>query len=417
MGTYRICGGTPLRGALRIHGAKNSVLPILAATLATGQTSVLHNCPEISDVEVAAKILRSLGCRVSRAGESLTVDASSADSCRIPTELMQKMRAGVLFLGALLSRFGEAEVSLPGGCRLGKRPIDLHLSGLARLGAQVHFEEERIVCTAKKLQGATIALAYPSVGATENLLLAALGCAGETVLCNAAREPEIADLAGFLRACGAKITTDGGSVWRVKGGEKLRGAEYRIMPDRMEAATYLFAAAATRGELTLLEAEETHLGAVLELLRRCGCEIRAAEKQISLRCERLIAPGAVKTAPYDGFPTDAQAPAMAALATAAGVTVFEETVFSSRFAHTRALCAMGADIRVGTRCAVVRGVEQLHGARVEATDLRGGAAAVIAALSAQGESIVEQTEHILRGYADFVPMLQSCGAKITTEEG
>lgn len=417
MGTYRILGGTPLRGELCIHGAKNSVLPILAATLATGQTSQLHGCPDISDVSVAVEILRQLGCRVTRNGECLTVDSSAADSCRIPSELMHKMRAAVLFLGALLVRFGEAELSLPGGCPLGQRPIDLHLSGLERLGVQVRMEDERIFCTAAKLRGATIALPFPSVGATENLLIAALGCEGETVLCNAAREPEIEDLARFLRACGACVCSDGGSVLRIIGRRALHSAQYCVMPDRMEAATYLFAAAATRGAVLLRNAEAGHLGAVLDVLRRAGCEVWTDSDGIFLRCSRLCSPGALRTAPYDGFPTDAQAPAMAAFATAQGVTLFEETIFSSRFAHTRALCAMGADIHVGSRCAVVRGVEKLHGARVEATDLRGGAASVIAALSAEGESTVEKTEHILRGYAEFVPMLRSCGAQITPGEG
>ncbi len=417
MGTYRIIGGRPLCGELTLHGAKNSVLPILAATLAVGQTCVLHRCPDISDVNVAIAILRRLGCRVTREKEdTLVIDTSCAHGCAIAPELMQQMRAAVIFLGALLTRFGEAELSLPGGCRLGERPIDLHLRGLQFLGARIEQRGERFYCCAHSLHGGTFALPFPSVGATENLLLAALSCEGELVLCNAAREPEITDLMRFLRACGAELSGDDGSVLCVRGGAKLHGAEYTVMPDRMEAATYLLAAAATRGEIMLRDGEPGHLRAVLDALRRCGCTLREETSLLGLSCERLDAAGAVRTAPYDGFPTDAQAPMMAAMCTAEGVSVFEENIFSARFAHVPALQAMGADICAGTRCAVVRGVPRLHGARVAATDLRGGAAMVIAALSAEGESLVEETRHTERGYADFAASLRRCGAAITCEE-
>ncbi len=417
MGTYRIIGGRPLCGELTLHGAKNSVLPILAATLAVGQTCVLHRCPDISDVNVAIAILRGLGCRVTREREdTLVVDTSCAHSCGIAPELMQQMRAAVIFLGALLARFGEAELSLPGGCRLGERPIDLHLRGLRFLGARIEQQGERFRCRAPLLRGGTFALPFPSVGATENLLLASLACEGEFVLCNAAREPEITDLMRFLRACGAELSGDDGSVLCVHGGTKLHGAEYTVMPDRMEAATYLLAAAATRGRILLRDGEPGHLRAVLDTLRRCGCTLREERSLMELSCKKLGAAGAVRTAPYDGFPTDAQAPMMAAMCTAEGVSVFEENIFSARFAHVPALQAMGADICAGTRCAVVRGVPRLYGAHVTATDLRGAAAMVIAALSAEGESLVEETRHTERGYADFAAYLRRCGAAITCEE-
>ncbi len=412
MGAYQITGGRPLHGVVTIHGAKNSILPILAATLVTKSRCILHNCPDISDLENALAILRCLGCKTERNGQTIEVDTYPANCTEIPVCLMQKMRAAVIFLGALLARFSEAKLSQPGGCVLGARPIDLHLRGLEHMGAACRFEDEELICTAKKLCGCTIALPFPSVGATENLLLAALACEGEVILCNAAKEPEISDLIGFLRACGAEISGDGASVLRIRGGRPLHGTTYTIMPDRMEAATYLSACAATRGELTLRQLCPAHLTAVTEVLRRGGCEIEESGQEMRLRCDRFSAVSPIRTAPYDGFPTDAQAPVMAAMATAEGVSVFEETIFSDRFRHVPALCAMGAQICATQRHAVVCGVPRLTGAQVAATDLRGGAAMVIAALCAEGESVITQTEHIERGYADFVSVLQSCGAEI-----
>lgn len=415
MGTYRIVGGRPLHGHVPIHGAKNSVLPILAATLVTGGVCELHNCPEISDVDDALELLRCLGCGAERTGTRIRVDASEAAPAELPAALVKRMRAAVLFLGAMLTRFSCAALCHPGGCPLGRRPIDLHLRGLRLMGAECQYDGDALCCTAAALQGCTLALPFPSVGATENLLLAALGCAGEVVLCNAAREPEIADLIGFLRACGAEIVGDGTSVLRVRGKRPLHGAAYRVMPDRMEAATYLAAAAATRGELRLLDARPEHLTAVLHVLHRSGCKIETQDRTLMLACRSLTAAGPIVTAPYDGFPTDAQAPVMAAMATAAGDSAFEETVFPDRFGHVPALCAMGAKITAVGRYALVHGVPRLHGADVAATDLRGGAAMVIAALSAQGESRVAATEHMERGYTAFAPALCGCGAEITLE--
>ncbi|MGN1306448.1 MAG: UDP-N-acetylglucosamine 1-carboxyvinyltransferase [Faecousia sp.] len=416
MGAYQIIGGRPLRGVIPIHGAKNSMLPILAATLVSRGTCVLHNCPQISDADAALSILQSLGCQAKREGDTLIVDTYAADGTEIPAALMQKMRAAVIFLGALLARFGRARLSHPGGCRLGERPIDLHLMGLQMLGASCVYEDEELLCTAHKPEAATIALPFPSVGATENLLLAALPCEGETVLCNAAREPEIGDLIGFLASCGAEIEGAGTSVLRIHGGRPLHGAEYTIMPDRMEAATYLCTAAATRGELTLTQAEPHHLCAVTDILLRGGCEIRQFARELTLRCDELRAVSPIRTAPYPAFPTDAQAPVMAAMATAEGISIFEETVFSDRFRHVPALRQMGAKITAAKRCAVVEGVPLLHGANVEATDLRGGAAMVIAALAAQGESVITKTEHTERGYAELVSSLCACGAEISLTE-
>lgn len=416
MGSYQIVGGRPLSGTVRIHGAKNSALPILAATLVTKGTCRIENCPNISDVDTAIDILRHLGCGVSRSATCVTVDTYSASGWKIPPERMEKMRAAVIFLGALLTRFGRAEISQPGGCPLGKRPIDLHLRGLEHMGVCCRQENGSLVCLAGELSASTFALPFPSVGATENLLLAALSVPGETVFCNCAKEPEIGDLIGFLRACGADISGDGSSVLRIRGGKTLHGADYRVMPDRMEAVTYLAAAAATRGDLRLTEVCPAHFLPVIRALLHSGCQICAQEREIRLSCRSLQGGGAIRTAPYDGFPTDAQAPFMAAMATAEGVTVFEENMFENRFCHVPALRAMGAEIQTAGSHAVVRGTRFLHGAHVAATDLRGGAAMVIAALHAKGQSEITQTEHIHRGYEAFAQTLRACGAEITAKE-
>lgn len=416
MGAYQISGGRPLCGVIPIHGAKNSMLPILAATLVSGGECVLHNCPCISDADAALSILQSLGCKTRREGQTLIVDTYPACKTEISAALMRKMRAAVIFLGALLARFGHARLSHPGGCCLGERPIDLHLLGLRLMGAVCEYEGEELACTAQRLKGATIALPFPSVGATENLLLSALACEGETVLCNVAREPEISDLIGFLTACGADIHGVGTSVLRICGGKPLHGAEYTVMPDRMEAATYLCAAAATRGELTLTGMCPGHLLAVTDVLRRGGCHIKETKHEIFLRCDELRAVSPIRTAPYPAFPTDAQAPVMAAMATARGVSIFEEAIFSDRFRHVPALQSMGARITATKSCAVVEGVSALRGANVAATDLRGGAAMVIAALAAQGESLVMNTEHTERGYAELAQSLRACGAQISLTE-
>ena len=419
MEAYHISGGTPLRGTVQIQGAKNSVLPILAATLTVGQPCVLENCPDISDVDTAIEILRHLGCHVRRENTTLLIDSSGADGFAIPYGLMRKMRAAVMFLGALSARFGKAELYLPGGCPLGARPIDLHLRGLRHMGAEITQEGERIFCEAEHLQGCTIALPIPSVGATENLILAAIAAKGTVTVCNAAREPEIGDLIGFLRACGAEISGDGTSVLHITGGRKLHGAHYRVMPDRIVAATYLAAAAATGGEICLERVRPEHLQAVTAVLQRAGCDIVTQEDRIQLHAGKLSGTGVIRTAPYDGFPTDAQAPVMAVLALADGLTIFDETVFENRFQHVPALTAMGANIQVTKRYAIVQGVRELHGRQMEATDLRGGAALVIAALAAHGESVITKIEHIERGYADLIPLLRSCGARIerSTNDG
>jgi len=419
MSQLLIRGGRPLRGEVTIQGAKNSVLPILAATLLTGGQVRLQNCPRLRDVDASIRILRALGCSAEWEGDCLLVDAAVLNSCSISDILMREMRSSAIFLGAILARCGQAELSYPGGCELGPRPIDLHLSGLRKLGAEIDEAGGLLRCAAKRLVGQEIVLSLPSVGATENLMLAGCGAEGVTVISNAAREPEIVDLQEFLKACGAEVCGAGTSTGTVRGGRPLHGCTYAIMPDRIVAATYLGAIASAGGEGFLRNAREEHLSTVTAVLRGAGCEIRVEEAGIACCCrERLRAVRPVRTAPYPGFPTDAQAVLMAALLCSRGATVFEEHIFENRYRHVDELIRMGADIRVSGRVAVVSGVEALHGAAVRCTDLRGGAALCVAALAAEGETSVSEIEHIDRGYACMeqdLGMLQADIRRVETE--
>ena len=415
MSYYEIQGGRPLEGRLRVQGAKNSVLPILAAALMAPGESVIENCPHLSDVSVTLDILRLLGCRAEREGDRVTVDASALGRCAIPESLMREMRSSVIFLGALLARLGQAELSYPGGCQLGPRPIDLHLAALRTLGAEILEDQGCLCCrrTRTGMRGREICLSIPSVGATENAMLAACGCQGTTTIVGAAREPEIVDLQNFLRAMGARVEGAGGGTITVEGGAPLHPARYRVMGDRMAAATYLCAAAAATGEVELTGADPGNLTAVLACLERAGCEIHRGQDWMALRCRGLlrgIPP--VRTAPYPGFPTDAQAVLMAALAGGEGSTMFVENMFESRYGHVDELRRMGAEIQIDGRVALVTGVGKLRGAALRGTDLRGAAALAVAALGAEGVSTLSQLHHIKRGYEQFVPNLRSLGAEI-----
>lgn len=417
MSVFRIEGGHRLAGSVEIQGAKNSVLPLLAATLLVPGECVLHNCPHISDVDHTLAILHHLGCRVERVGNTVTVDATVPTQWDVPDDLMGEMRSSVVFLGPILGRMGRAELSYPGGCELGPRPIDLHLSALRTLGAEIREEGGRLLCGGR-LRGGEITLALPSVGATENTMLAALTADGTTVIHNAAREPEIVDLQNFLLTLGADVRGAGTSVITVAGGRPLHGGEYTVMADRIVAATYLSAVAAAGGEGELTGVDWRDLSTVTAVLSEAGCHIRSDPNTIFLKApQRLRAVRPIRTAPYPGFPTDAQAVVMAALCGAEGATLFVENMFSGRYRHVDELCRMGADIRTEGRVAVVCGVPGLHGAPVRSTDLRGGAALCVAALGAAGESLVSGLEHIDRGYADLAGDLGKLGAKITREPG
>lgn len=410
-------GGRRLSGDLTVQGAKNSVLPILAACILSGDVCVLQRCPHLEDVDTSIDILRHLGCAVRWNGPDLEVDSSTLTRWDIPDRLMRRMRSSVVFLGPILARCGQAELSYPGGCAIGARPIDLHLSALRTLGACIREEGGSLNCTAPGLSGAEIVLSLPSVGATENAMLAAVGASGVTTISNAAREPEIVDLQEFLNACGADVSGAGSSTVVIRGGRKLHGCRYRCMSDRIVAATYLCAVCAAGGDVFLRRAREAHLATVTASLRQAGCAITSDSAGIACRCmgrPRAVRP--VRTAPYPGFPTDAQAILMAALVRSTGTTVFEENIFENRYRHVDELVRMGADIRVSGRTAVVTGVEHLSGAAVRCTDLRGGAALCVAALAAEGQTRLFETGHIDRGYEDIVRDLTALGARISRTE-
>jgi len=409
-----ITGGRRLAGELKVQGAKNSILPILAATVLNGGESVIHNCPRLSDVEAGCRILRHLGCRAQWQGDNtLAVDTAGMNRCDIPEELMRAMRSSIIFLGAILSRCGEAVVSCPGGCELGPRPIDLHLRALKKLGVEISEEKGDLHCRCGKMKAAELVFGIPSVGATENAILAACGAEGTTLILNAAREPEIVDLQVFLNAMGARVRGAGTSTVTVEGGGRLCDCSHRVMPDRIVSATYLCAAAGCGGDVLLKDCDYRHVSSVLSLLEEAGCRVKSESSRV-----RLISSGAlsavrpVHTAPYPGFPTDAQAVLMAALLRSRGVTVFVENIFKNRYRHVDELCRMGAEISLAGKAAVVYGVGSLCGAPVRCTDLRGGAALAVAALQAEGESVIAELQHIDRGYEDIARDLTILGARV-----
>ncbi len=410
-----ISGGIRLDGKTRLQGSKNSSLPILAACAAVNGISVIHNCPRITDVDIAVAILERLGCRVSREGGTVTVDSGDINCSAIPEELMSEMRSSIIFLGALLARFGRGSATLPGGCEIGLRPIDMHIAAFRSMGVVIEESGGSMECTAPNgLAPCRISLSFPSVGATENIMLASLAAKGETVITNAAREPEIKDLADFLNECGAKIIGAGQSVIRIYGGRRLTGAEHRVIPDRIVASTYMACAAVTGGRAVVTEVEREHLAPVIPVFELCGCKIDFTNGEMSVtapkRAERIKY---LRTMPYPGFPTDSQALVTAVAATARGTSIISERVFENRFRHVPELIKMGADIRVEDSCvAVVEGVPSLHGAKVTASDLRGGSALIAAALGARGESVIDGVRHVLRGCEDVCGNLSRLGADI-----
>jgi len=411
MAKYKIEGGKRLSGELAVHGAKNAVLPILAGTLLTGN-SVLHNCPDLTDVTAACNILEYLGCSAKREGDCAVISSDSLCCCEIPDNLMREMRSSVVFLGAVIARCGKARVSLPGGCELGPRPIDLHLSSLEKLGVEIQEDHGYLNCTVPDdLHGATISLPFPSVGATENIMLAACTAKGETIIYNAAREPEIVDLANFLCSAGANITIkDNGTIY-ITGVAQLDEVEYSVIPDRIAAATYLCCAAITGGDVLLRNVVPEHLTAVFPILEEAGCMIKLGHNMIYLTSPLRPKPlHMVRTMPYPGFPTDAQSPLMALSCIASGTSIYVENIFESRYKQASELARMGAKIKVEGRVAVVEGVPSLHSATVMCTDLRGGAALCTAALVAEGVSEITHIHHIERGYQDFDKNLSSMGA-------
>ncbi len=409
----QIQGGNRLHGEIAVQGAKNSALPLAAAAVLCSGETVLHHVPRLTDIWAACRILNRLGCRCRVEGGTVTVQNDGLTAAAIPDEDMRKMRSSIMFLGPVLGKAGECILTMPGGCELGPRPIDMHLSAMRKMGAQITETGGRIRCTAARLRGARIPLEYPSVGVTENVITAAALADGETVLTNAAREPEIVDLARFLNQCGARIEGAGEGTVSVSGVEKLQGTEYTVMPDRIAAATWLCAGAATGGTVCVSGVCPQDLESVLAVLEAAGCRLGISGSRIYLDAGgSLHGVRYIRTMPFPGFPTDAQAPVSAMLATAAGISVIEETVFESRYKHIGELLRMGADIRVSGRTAVINGVKKLHGAETTAADLRGGAALCIAALGAEGTSLVRGVCYIDRGYENLHDVFNSLGGAV-----
>lgn len=409
-------GGVPLSGTVTISGAKNAVLPIIAASLLAEGTCELHDIPNLADVNTICEVLGYLGVKTKFNNNILQVDSSEITTTEAPYECMRRMRASFLVMGPLLARKGRAKMSLPGGCAIGSRPIDLHLKGFEALGASITIGHGFIEAEAKKLVGNRVYLDFPSVGATENIMMAAALAEGTTIIENAAEEPEIVDLANLLNAMGAKIKGAGTKIIRADGVKQLHGTVHTVIPDRVEAGSFMVAAAATRGNVLLCNVIEDHLKSVVAKLKEAGVQVLEEGEGLRVVGPEVIHPADIKTLPYPGFPTDMQAQFMALMAISRGTCVVNETVFENRFMHVNELKRMSANIRIEGYSAIVRGVPKLSGAEVKATDLRAGAALVIAALAADGVTSIGSIEHVDRGYENLVGKLQKLGAKIQRVE-
>ncbi len=416
-----IKGGTPLTGTVKVHGAKNAVLPIIAATI-LGQhgISVIHETPALDDVATIAAVLQSMGIRVNHQDERLTINATAVTSFEAPLELVNKMRASILVMGPLLARFGRARVGLPGGCAIGSRPIDQHLKGFEAMGAIIHFGEQYVEAVLPenqtRLRGTRLYLDVPSVGATENIMMAATLAEGTTVIENAAREPEIVDLSNLLNAMGAHVRGAGTDTIRIEGVRELQAVHHHVIPDRIEAGTFLIAAAITGGHIMVDGAISHHLTSLLAKLRETGVEITEHENAIEAKVVRPLRSVDIKTLPYPGFPTDLQAQMMALLTTVPGDSIITETIFENRFMHVAELQKFNGKMMVEGRQAIITGGQNLRPAQACATDLRAGAAVVLAALAANGESEISGLHHIDRGYVDLVGKLTRLGANIERDE-
>ena len=407
-----IQGGTHLSGEIAISGAKNAALPILCAALLTAEPVTFTNVPQLKDIGTLLELLAQMGVKVAREADTVTLDASGLNNPVAPYEMVKTMRASILVLGPLVARCGEARVSLPGGCAIGARPVDQHIKGLQAMGAELRVEHGYVHATVSRLKGARLFTDMVTVTGTENLMMAATLADGETIIENAAREPEIVDLANCLVAMGAQVSGAGSDVIRIRGVARLHGATHRIMPDRIETGTYLCAAAASGGSVRLTATRSEYLDAVIDKLTEAGCEVVSEPDAIRLRAPARLNAVSLRTAPYPAFPTDMQAQFMAINCVAKGVAMIRETIFENRFMHAVELQRLGADIRIDGNTALVQGVDRLQGATVMATDLRASASLVVAGLVAEGETLIERIYHLDRGYEGLESKLAALGARV-----
>ena len=411
---FEITGGARLSGEINVHGAKNSVLPILAGAVLIKGESIIHNCPDLTDVRVTLDILRRLGASVKKEKETLIINTENISCSDIPPDMMQEMRSSILFLGALASRCGAACLCLPGGCEIGLRPVDLHIKALESLGYDIAFDTSNICCKNNNAKAGRITLAFPSVGATENAILASVLLSGKTTIINAAAEPEIEDLADFLNSAGADIRGVSTPVIEINGADSLHGTNHSVIPDRIEAATFLSAAAMTKGDIKINKINLSHLSPNLPAFYDMGCKIDAGSGSLRIKApKRLKSIKRIETGTFPGFPTDSQALLTANLSVAKGTSAIKENIFENRFRHIAQLQKFGADINcIDSRVAFINGVEKLHSAEAACTDLRGGAAVLLAALAAEGTSKITDIHHIFRGYEEIESSLNSLGADI-----
>jgi UDP-N-acetylglucosamine 1-carboxyvinyltransferase len=414
MGKYLIRGGKKISGVLKIEGSKNSILPILAASILNSGKSIIHNCPIITDVDITLKILRHIGCKVSinKKEKTVIINSSKINSYSVPEDLVRELRSSIIFMGSILSRMKKVNISYPGGCELGKRPIDFHIAALKKLGAKITEKNKTLICDGENLKSGKIKLKFPSVGATQNIILASVLTKGTTEIINAAKEPEIIDLVNFLKKMGADIYGDGTKRIIINGVKKLNDVEHEVIPDRIVATTYLIAAAITKGNILLENIIPEHLP--IESLKKIGCFIKIYKDKIYLRAPDKLKAINIRTKPYPGFPTDLQAPFLSLLCLAEGKSIIKEKIFESRNKHIPELIKMGANIKIksNNKTFILDGVKKLHGANLISKDLRGGAALILASLAAEGISTIEDKDYISRGYEKIHKKLNKLGADI-----
>ena len=415
MSKFIIQGGNRLQGEVKISGSKNAALPIVAATILNKGKTTLYNVPNIHDVQTMFEILKEIGGKVQKKNNKVIIDTSKIHTYEIPDNLMRQMRSSVILAGALIGRYHQARFSCPGGCDIGARPIDLHLKGFEKLGINIKEEYGEIICTTDKILGTQIHLDFPSVGATENIILAACLAEGTTIITNAAKEPEIGDLVKYLNKMGAKIKGEGTDKIEITGVKNLLEVSYNIMPDRIEAGTYLVAGAITGGKVKLVNVNPEHIEPILNKLEEANCKLKVEKSTIEIEAPKRVKAVDIKTMPYPGFPTDLQSILGALLATAKGTSIITENIFESRYKYVQELNRMGAKIKVEGRTAIIKGTKRIQGANVVATDLRGGAALILEALVAKGTTQIDNIHYILRGYENIEEKLRSLGAKIYIE--